>query len=50
MLCASIKYIFSKEKSKEEIVYGERVEEEHNFIVKNGFIEKRLVNFIGSMC
>lgn len=43
--------IFSKEnKSKEEIVYGERVEEEHNFIVKNGFIEKRLVNFIGSVC
>lgn len=47
MLDANIKYIFSKENSQ-EIVNGKKVEEESNF--KNDSPEKRLVNFIGSMC
>lgn len=48
MLDANIKYIFSEENSQFTIVNGKKVEEESNF--KNGFLEKRLVNFIGSMC
>ena len=54
MLGARIKHIFSKKiKNKsvelcQGIVTRERVEE-HSFIVGNGFIDKRLVDFIEQM-